>query len=108
MLLIGDKLKTKTTNNQLSSLPVPFCGHTGKQLEGGGPGNQNTRLLGEKAKGVDRGLWGLQDSQTPRLPEFLPPKPSHINPEPPGKRGRSISDTPQPRLFPHPPSFLSL
>lgn len=36
MLLIGDKLKTKTTNHQLSGLPVPFCGHTGKQLEGGG------------------------------------------------------------------------
>lgn len=64
MLLIGDKLKTKTTNNQLSSLPVPFCGHTGKQLEGGGPGNQNTRLLGEKAKMLTGDSGGCK---TPRL-----------------------------------------
>lgn len=35
MLLIGDKLKTKT-NNQLSGLAIPFCRRTRKQLEGVG------------------------------------------------------------------------
>ncbi|XP_034879312.1 ras and Rab interactor-like protein isoform X2 [Mirounga leonina] len=45
--------------------------------------------------------------RTPRLPELLPPKPSHLRPEPPQERKVDFRLPPQPRLFP-PPAQLPL
>lgn len=90
VLLTGDKLKTKATNNQVSASLFLARAHQEAR-------RRNSR--GDSAACESPGLFPPHP-WAPRRPQSLPPKPSHLRPEPPKEGKVAFRSPPSPASSP--------